>query len=157
LVANEQEALPVVTLVVDANILFSAILSKDGTVAETFREAQGRIRLIAPAYLADELVRLRPRMARSARKSVAEVEAAQRWALAHVRLITEELIASKHWAKAASLTADVDPDDTPYVALALTHRCGLWTGDRKLRVGLERKGFEQVLSTAEVRSRLSIV
>lgn len=66
-------------------------------MAETFREAHGHVRLIAPAYLAEELARLRPKMARSARKTLAEVEASQRWALAHVRLITEELIARKHW------------------------------------------------------------
>ncbi len=47
-------------LVVDANILFSAVLSKDGLVAETFHEAPSAFTLIAPAYIAGELVRLRP-------------------------------------------------------------------------------------------------
>lgn len=50
----------------------------------------------------------------------------------------------------------MDPDDTPYVALALAHKCGLWTGDRKLRAGLERMGFAQVLSTADVREHLAL-
>ena len=144
------------TLVVDANIVFSAILSKDGAVAETFREAQGIVKLIAPAYLADELVRLRPKMAKSAKKTLAETEAAQRWALAQIELVSEEMITRKHWIKAVQLTAHVDPDDIPYVALAIGRKCSLWTGDKKLRSGLERSGFSGTITTTEVRKLLPI-
>ncbi|MBK9149304.1 MAG: hypothetical protein IPM12_15985 [Flavobacteriales bacterium] len=81
-------------LVVDANILFSAVLSKDGLVAETFHEAPAAFTLIAPSYITEELVRLRPKMAKSARKSLAEIEALQRWALARVKLVSEDVIGS---------------------------------------------------------------
>lgn len=74
---EEQETLHAVKLVVDANILFSAILSRDGLVAETFREAEPACTLLAPAYLADELMRLRPRMAKLAGLPIAAVEALQ--------------------------------------------------------------------------------
>ncbi len=141
-------------LVVDANIVFSAVLSKNGVVAETFREAQGVVKLIAPAYLADELVRLRPKMAKSAKKTLAETESAQRWALAQIDLVAEEMIARKHWLKAVQLTAHVDPDDIPYVALALARKCALWTGDKQLREGLALSGFSKTLTTVDVRKLL---
>lgn len=143
-------------LVVDANILFSAILSRDGLVAETFREAPAAFTLIAPAYITDELIRLRPKMAKSSRLTLVEVEVLQHWALAQVKLISEEVILHRHWAKAAELAAMVDPDDIPYIALALMNKCQIWTGDTKLRDGLAAKGFKKVLYTAEVRRLIAL-
>jgi len=43
--------------------------------------------------------------------------------------------------RAAELCREVDPADAPIVALALTLDAWLWTGDRKLRSALERRGF----------------
>ncbi len=68
-----------------------------------------------------------------------------------MRLLSEEVIARKHWTKAAELAAKVDPNDIPYVALALMHKCPIWTGDKKLRDGLAANGFTKTLTTAEVR------
>lgn len=132
------------------------MLSKDGLVAETFHEAPAAFTLIAPAYITEELVRLRPKMAKSARKSLAEIEALQRWALAQVKLVSEEVIPRKHWAKAADLAERVDPNDIPYVALALMHKCPIWTGDKKLRDGLAANGFSRTLTTKEVRRLLQL-
>ncbi|MBS1546544.1 MAG: PIN domain-containing protein [Bacteroidetes bacterium] len=147
---EEQETLHAVKLVVDANILFSAILSRDGLVAETFREAESACTLLAPAYLADELMRLRPRMAKLASLPIAAVEALQRWALAKVELVAGEAVSRRHWIKAGELVGTVDPADIPYVALALHFKCQIWTGDKRLRAGLAANGFNGTMDTAEV-------
>ena len=141
-------------LVVDANIIFSAMLKNDGVVAETFHAASDIITLIAPAYLAEELIRLRPKMAKAADKTVEEIERSQRWVLSRVKLISESVISQKHWTKAVDLAMDVDENDAPYVALALAHRCPLWTGDKKLIAGLRKKGFELLITSDELRKKL---
>lgn len=152
---QEQESLREVKLVVDANILFSAVLKNDGVVAETFRAVSDLGTLIAPAYIADELIRLRPKMARAAGRTTDEVERLQRWTLSQVKLIAEDVISQKHWIKAVELVGNVDENDTPYVALALAYRCPIWTGDKKLVTGLRKKGFELVMTTEELRKKLA--
>lgn len=67
-----------------------------------------------------------------------------------ITFIREELVAGKWLEKAEDLLHDIDPDDTPFLALALQLGCKLWTGDKKLRVGLLQKGFSDVLNTDEV-------
>ena len=37
----------------------------------------------------------------------------------------------------------IDPADSPVVALTLELKGYLWTGDKKLQQGLEKKGFTQ--------------
>jgi len=95
-------------------------------------------------------------MARSAHLDLIEVERLQRWVLAQVCLIAEEVVPHKLWVEVAALTASVDPGDTPYVALSLMYGCPIWTGDKKLSKGLAAVGFTALLSTAEVRERLDL-
>ena len=47
------------------------------------------------------------------------------------------------WLEARRLCHDVDPKDTPFVALALHVDGRLWTGDEELKAGLRRKGFNR--------------
>jgi predicted nucleic acid-binding protein len=63
--------------------------------------------------------------------------------LRKLNLFKEDLIAESHWTKARELCADIDPDDERFVALTLALQGVLWTGDKRLRRGLEAKGFDQ--------------
>lgn len=38
---------------------------------------------------------------------------------------------------------DVDAKDTPFAALAIELDAPLWTGDKKLVLGLRKKGFDR--------------
>jgi len=39
------------------------------------------------------------------------------------------------------LCKDIDESDTPFVALTIELKALLWTGDKKLKEGLKKKGF----------------
>jgi predicted nucleic acid-binding protein len=67
-----------------------------------------------------------------------------------VQLISEDLISASSWKAAYALTADIDEDDTPFVALALETKAVLWTGDKKLLHGLLQKEFTSVISTQQL-------
>jgi predicted nucleic acid-binding protein len=54
----------------------------------------------------------------------------------------EELISTENWRQAYRLCEPVDEDDTPHVALTLELEGLLWTGDSKLKAGLQRQGFD---------------
>jgi predicted nucleic acid-binding protein len=44
----------------------------------------------------------------------------------------------------------LDTFDLPFVALALQLDCKLWTGDKKLQVGLESKNVDLITSTQKL-------
>jgi predicted nucleic acid-binding protein len=64
--------------------------------------------------------------------------------LENIRFLKEVSISIGTWTEAYRLCRDVDPKDTPYVAVALhLEECRLWTFDRELREGLCAKGWSQ--------------
>lgn len=61
----------------------------------------------------------------------------------------EALIAAERWALALDLCEGIDVADTPQVALTLALDGLLWTGDRRLRAGLQARGFDRFFSPEE--------
>ncbi|MBA7612475.1 hypothetical protein ES703_19711 [subsurface metagenome] len=53
------------------------------------------------------------------------------------------------YRQAEELCEGVDPKDTVYVAVALFLDANLWTGDKKLKEGLVKKGLSQVVQTSK--------
>lgn len=110
----------------DANILYSVVLSTNSAVADVFFNTRPPLDLFAPQLLRKELDRHRPRMAKHMGTSVANVTDVIGLLMRRVTLINPALIADNAWAKAKELTGTVDPDDEDYVALALHLGCPLW-------------------------------
>lgn len=136
----------------DANILYSVVLKSDGVVADVFFNTRPVLELCAPALIRAELMRHRPRMAKSMGKTVAEVSAIQELIQSRVLLFDMASVSEMHWHKAAALVNDVDINDEDYVALALHLDVPLWTGDKRLAKALA--GSEvRCLTTSEVRKR----
>lgn len=72
--------------------------------------------------------------------------------------INEELIPQSDWEKAEALVADIDLDDSDFVALTRHLKGGLWTGDKPLYDGLKAKRFRTVYNTQDIiklRNRLT--
>ncbi len=68
----------------------------------------------------------------------------------HIEFISEEQIKVSHWLAAEKLVADIDPKDTPYIAYSKQFRCRIWSGDKALMRGLEKKGFTNFISTNDL-------
>ena len=67
-----------------------------------------------------------------------------------IRFINEEQIPYSVWEKALAFTTGIDESDTPFVALSLYLNGYLWTGDKKLVRGLSERGFQKILTTADI-------
>ena len=64
--------------------------------------------------------------------------------------IEEGLLPDAVVAEARELVADVDFDDFAFVAIANHLDALLWTGDKKLTVGLRQKGYRRIVSTTDL-------
>lgn len=67
-----------------------------------------------------------------------------------IHFIDEGLISKKIWVKSEILSADIDIDDTDFIALTYYLKGFLWTGDKELYNGLILKGFPKVVNTQEL-------
>lgn len=126
-------------VIVDTNIIFSALLSKDSAIREVLLKKE--YEFYAPNFVVVELFRHKARIIANAKCSEAEIYETLTAILEHVRFVEESFISTENREKAFDLCADIDENDSVFVALALESEGLLWTGDKKLREGLEAKGF----------------
>ncbi len=61
--------------------------------------------------------------------------------LKKINLFDENTFTEENLKKAFDLCKDIDEKDIPFVAVTLELEGLLWTSDKKLRNGLESKGF----------------
>ncbi len=79
--------------------------------------------------------------------TVAEIQEAEFQLYKDILFISEEQIKISYWIEAEVLVGDIDPKDTHYVAYAKQFRCKIWSGDKALIKGLDKKGFKNFITT----------
>jgi predicted nucleic acid-binding protein len=138
------------TLVVDANVVMSALITAGGKAASVLLQPPAEVKLVSCHFLQIELFKHKSRIEAFSGLSEAELLELLYELLSGIEFINEAYIPFACWQQAHRLLLDVDPNDVPYVALAIHLNASLWTGDRKLLDGLAAKGFENCVQTAEV-------
>jgi len=97
-----------------------------------------------------ELLKHRDKIVKFSKLSLSEVDEVEQRIFRNIDFINEALIPIAHLKYAENLTADIDPDDAPFVALTKYIKGKIWTGDKELLKGLKNKGFTQTITTAEL-------
>jgi len=143
-----------VRIVVDTNIVFSALMNADNLMGEVLLNLQDELFFYSPELLRLELFRYANKLQKASKLTEEQLGESSIRIMERITLVSEELISEKTWIIAYGLTKDVDEDDTPFVALALEMGAKLWTGDRKLTTGLIAKGSEIVVSTRQLADYL---
>ena len=127
-------------LVVDTNILFSALLG--GKTSKTFARAIINLKLHTTNTTVEELRRHKEKIIRHSTLTPETLETALNEILAEDVILHDTIeIPGEIKDRAKELVRDVDPDDWPFVALAMFLGVPLWTGDRKLLELSVRTGF----------------
>lgn len=137
-------------LVVDTNIVFSAILHTEGNIGDLLINSESFFDFVSPDFLRTELSRISQKLTRVSGLSNSQLQLAEEIVLSHIRFIPENQIRNSAWKAADELCHDVDPGDTPFVALAKHVRCRIWSGDKFLIRALSKKGYTQFHSTREL-------
>lgn len=134
-------ASPHAPIVVDTNILFSALLRNETRFAAILKRPEREF-VICESILV-ELFRHKEKILASSDLGEEDVLHLFYDLLRALHVRKEDAILPHHREKAFELCRDVDPADAPVVALALSLDAYLWTGDRRLRRGLQARGFDR--------------
>lgn len=128
-------------IVVDTNVLFSALLKSKSHFSEQLLTTDARFFICELAVV--ELFKHKNRIAQYSALSEDEILRAYYLLLRRVSLYKEDLIEPEHWKEAYALCKEIDENDTPHVALTLELDGLLWTTDRRLIRGLTSGGFDR--------------
>ena len=127
-------------LVVDANILFAALITNNKTAELLFEDM---FHLYAPEYLLDEFEEHREEIVKKSKRPDEDFDRFLKIVKKRISFYPYEDF-KKKMKKARKLTSD--PDDTEYVALALSIGAEIWSNDKKLK---DIEGIK-VLSTMDL-------
>ncbi|MFH1649524.1 MAG: PIN domain-containing protein [Candidatus Woesearchaeota archaeon] len=127
-------------LVVDANIVFSAIIKRQFTLSILENKL---LELYAPDYLLAELRRYETLVCNKAGFSPEELDEFIRALRKRITFVPDNKIAP---ALPCAFAISPDPKDAAYFAVAMTVQCSLWSNDKKLK----EQDSIRVLNTKEV-------
>ncbi len=126
-------------LIIDANILFSALIKKSGTSEILFKHT-----LYAPKFIFVEFQKYEDELKNKTHRSKEEFNELFQIFERTIILIPEEEI-EPFLIKAGKISPD--SKDVLYVALALKLNCAIWSNDRQLK---EKQNEVRVFSTMEL-------
>lgn len=145
-------------IIVDTNIIFSCLLNSQGTIGDIFFNSENIFAFYSNQYMRFEIRKHWNKLLKISKLTDNELQTAYDKMLLKITFINEELIPQNHWRKAETLVADIDIDDTDFVALTRYLKGSLWTGDKPLYDGLKAKRFRTVYNTQDLtklRERLT--
>lgn len=120
-------------VVVDSNLLFSAIISPNNRIAEILFSPLPQLQRISCYYALVELFTHQPKLVTLSKLTVDKVGILLHSLLRQVDFLNENSIEPHYWQEADRLTSGVDTHDIDFVALALQKEAWLWTGDKNSR------------------------
>lgn len=101
-------------IVVDTNIVFSALMNSNNTMGEILLNLQDELQFFAPELLRIEIQRYKDKLKKASKLSEVQLNESAIRIMDRLTFISEDLISEPSWTKAFELTRDVDEDDTPF-------------------------------------------
>ena len=141
-------------VVVDTNILISALIDPEGKLADILLQTHTELELYSCYFLYIEILKHKNKLVKLSGLPESELLELIYHILKKIRFINEEQIPDQIWRKAFEMTQDIDEKDTPFVALTLYLKSFLWTGDKILIKGLKERFFDNVLTSQELLNKL---
>ncbi|MCO5237003.1 MAG: PIN domain-containing protein [Chitinophagaceae bacterium] len=137
-------------VIVDANIVFSAILNSKGKIGDLLINSRKYLEFIAPDFLRQEIFEHYPRLCEISGMTLEQVRESEFQICKGITFISEEQISLSIWLESEKLLADIDPKDTQYIAYSKHFRCKIWSGDKALMKGLYKTGFVNFITTDDL-------
>ncbi|HQA76302.1 MAG TPA: PIN domain-containing protein [Salinivirgaceae bacterium] len=140
-------------IVVDTNIIFSAILNTNNKIGQILLQPKSKLNFYATEQLRAEIKEHKAKIRKISGLSESELDRVIELITKNIRFINVKLISKESYQFAEQLTHDVDIDDTEFVALTEHLKAKLWSGDKELQKGLNKKNWNKFISTEELIER----
>jgi predicted nucleic acid-binding protein len=127
------------SVVVDTNLIFSALISKASKIREVLFESN--MTFYAPNFLITEIYTHKDKLLKNSKLTDSEFYLYFTGIIERIKFIPTDFIGKDSRQKAYDLCKDIDIKDTPFIALAIDLGIPIWTGDKKLKDGLRLKGY----------------
>ena len=137
-------------IVVDTNIIFSALLNSNGTLGDLLFNSDKHFNFYSCSYMRYEIQKHWQRLQKISKLTNEQLEISRQQIFLRLNFIDEAIIPEETWLAAEQITKGIDIDDTDFVALTKFLKATLWTGDRVLYNGLKRLNFKRVINAAEL-------
>ena len=119
-------------IVIDTNIVFSALINSRSIIPEIIMAPYSDFSFYTSEYLFDELEEHKIKLQKASKLTSKEIERAKTELFKYINTISLNIIPQNIWQEAEALTFDIDPDDISFVALSIFLNAYLWTGDKIL-------------------------
>lgn len=139
-----------IKIIVDSNILFSALLNSNSRIGQILITGTDLFEFYAPEYTKWEILKYKEKIKSAGHLSDDEFLELYGLVLKNITILNHAIIPKKIYRKAEVLCQDIDIDDTIFVAVSKFIDGFLWTGDQKLIAGLGNKNFKKVITTKEM-------
>ncbi|HQU31574.1 MAG: PIN domain-containing protein [Planctomycetia bacterium] len=133
-------------VVVDSNIIFSALISGKEAYLDIFKKNDVYI----PDIVFSELDRYELRLIHKTKLKQTKFKNFVCMLFEEVIVIPKFAISEENWQKAYKICKDIDEKDTPFVVLSLELQIPLWTNDKKLLSGVREKGFDNIVNSEQL-------
>lgn len=137
-------------IVVDTNIVFSAILNTNSKIARILLQPGTNFSFYSTRQLSTEIHEHKDKLKKLTDYSDTELERMIALVTNKIRFINVQLIPQMVFENAEKLTKDVDVDDCEFIALTKYMNGNFWSGDKALQRGLKKKGWDKFISTDEL-------
>ena len=137
-------------IIVDANIIFSAILNTNSKIGDVLLNSHNIFEFVAPRFLKEEIRKYHNKILHISGYSNSELSEIEDKVYKPISFLSEVHIPLTIRVSSEHLVKEIDPKDVIYIAFARHFRCKLWSGDKALRNGLIKKGFTNFISTDEL-------
>lgn len=137
-------------LVIDTNIVFSALLNKHSSIGDIILNSQNTFIFYGCESLKEEIKEHQHKIINLSQYNFKDYEEVETLVFERIEFLSESSIPYEYWKKAAELLRDIDMDDIAFVAMSIYFDIRIWTGDKQLINGLMNKGFQNLITTQEL-------
>ena len=137
-------------VVVDTNVIFSAILNTNGKLSRIILQPKSRINFYTTNLLYEELDRHKNKLISISKYYEDEFQRAYTIITQRIRTINFDLIPKKDFETAFNLVSTIDVNDIEFVALTEHIKGKLWTSDNVLAKGLAKIGWNKIITTKDL-------
>ncbi len=137
-------------IIVDTNIVFSALLNTDSRIGQILISGKNRFDFYAPAYIKFEIFKHKEKIKSIGNLTDDEFLEVYDLILKNITILNHSVIPTEIYKNAELLCRDINIDDTSFVAISIFTKGILWTGDLKLLTGLIKKGYKNLIKTNDL-------